>query len=564
VIAPPDPVALVTGGNHHNIAFSPDGRKIVYTGAGTNGTNVQLYVRSLDQLDATAIRGTAGGVGPFFSPDNQWVGFVDQSSRTIKKVSIFGGPAVTICEVPGFASGATWGTAGTIVFGTFSAGLFTVPEGGGQPQALTAPDAKAGEGSHTWPSFLPGANAVVFVTARGGAAMATGQLAVVALDTRKVTRFGVAGSSPRFLPTGHLVYATGDGTLRAQAFDLKTLALTGNPVPVLEGLQVKTTGAANYALSATGSLVSVSGNGLAEPRTLVWVDRAGKEALIAAPPRPYVYAWVSPDGTKASLDVRDEENDIWVWEFARQTLTRLTFDPGSDQYGIWTPNGRQVAFSGTREGASGVFLRSADGTGADQRVTDSGPAQYPNGFTPDGSRLVLRMTTSGSEDDLFTVPIAGPGEARKATPLISTARTDRNAVVAPDGRWIAYESNDSGAFQVFVQPFPDVRGGRWQISTTGGLKPAWSRDGRELFYVANDQLMVTRIDTSQGFKPGTPEALFSTKAYYLRTNGRNYDVAPDGRRFLMIKDQVVAGQAALGMTVVLNWFDEVKARTPVK
>jgi serine/threonine-protein kinase len=299
------------------------------------------------------------------------------------------------------------------------------------------------------------------------------------------------------------------------------------------------------------------------------VDRSGGETPIAAPRRAYVYAWISPDGSKASLDIRDQESDIWSWDFARSILTRITFDPGVDQYGIWTPDGRQVAFAATREGVTGLYARNADGTGAERRLTSSSTLQFPNAISPDGSLLVFRQGVQGKDDDLKTMRLTGgQGQADASEPasLISTPATDRNAAISPDGKWLAYESSDSGTYQVFVQPFPDVRGGRWQISTSRGTEPVWSRDGKELFYVGDDRLMVVPVETSPTFKPGVPVALFSTRSYFLSTAGRNYDVAPDGKRFLMIKDESADGnlQSSVSAAVVMNWFEEVLARMPKK
>ena len=350
-IIPPETALLSLGGVLRDLAISPDGTQVVYKGLNPTGTGPQLNLRPIDQLEGTPLRGSEGGVGPFVSPDGEWVGFVHgQSLTTLQKVSIRGGPPVTLTESPHGLAGASWGADDQIIFGTLGGGLFRVSGGGGEPEALTTLDTDSGEGGHYWPFIIPGANAVLFVTATA-APRTTGQLAVLDLDTEAVTQLGLAGVSPHYDSTGHLVYAAEDGSVRAVPFDTASLTVTGNPVPLLEGVVVKPSGAANFSLSDNGRLVyALRAGGSVIERSLVWVSREGEETPIPAPPREYVSARVSPDGTRVALAIFDQENDIWVWNAPDGPLTRLTFAAETDILGHWTPDGDRVVFSSARDG----------------------------------------------------------------------------------------------------------------------------------------------------------------------------------------------------------------------
>jgi serine/threonine-protein kinase len=307
-------------------------------------------------------------------------------------------------------------------------------------------------------------------------------------------------------------------------------------------------------------------------RSLVWVDRQGREEPIPAPPRAYFALRLSPDGTRIALDVRDQENDIWVWELARQTLTRLTFDPANDAFPLWTPDGSRIVFSSPRGGsATNLFWQPADGTGMAERLTTAAIPQFATAFSPDGTRLLLQDggTIGNAETPLaFAISILPMDGKGKPAPLIHTPFTIRNADVSPDGRWIAYESNESAQFQIYVQPFPDVNAGRWQISSAGGTKPLWAPNGRELFYVDGTGAVTTvPIQAAAAFSFGKPVRLVDAKYFHGVQQSRSYDVSRDGQRFLMIKDAGAAsGQGSAETTanivVVINWFDELKQRLP--
>ena len=329
-IVPPDSAPLGQGSLARELAISPDGTQVLYWSPGADLGAAQLYLRPLDQLEGGPLRGSEEGFGPFFSPDGEWVGFTDGTATILQKVSVFGGPPVTLTEMPSPIS-ASWGADDQIVMGQANGGLFRVSAGGGEPQALTSLDADQQETAHSQPFIIPDRNAVLFTIGTGGAfaRLATGQLAVLDLDTGEVTRLGVAGVSPHYVSTGHVVYASEDASVRAVTFDVTSLEVTGNAVPLLEGVKIQAVGTANFDISDNGRLVYLLGAGAgSSERTLVWVDRERREEPIAMRPRPYYAARLSPDGTRIAVEVRDENTDIWVHDLARGTQTRLTFDPG--------------------------------------------------------------------------------------------------------------------------------------------------------------------------------------------------------------------------------------------
>ncbi len=350
-------------------------------------------------------------------------------------------------------------------------------------------------------------------------------------------------------------------------FDVDRLEVTGGPVPLVEEVsRAVITGAANADMARTGALVYLPGEGSGGVRTLVWVDRDGTEEALAAPPRDYVYPRLSPNGTQMTLDAQDDEDDVWVWDLTRETLTRLTFAAEADDFGVWTPDGQRVVFSSFRDGrALNIYWRAADGTGAVERLTESPHHQFPQTISPDGTYLVFYEQVPDTRSDLHVLTL---DDDRRVAPLIVTEFSERNAEISPDGRWLAYQSDASGRAEIYVQPFPDVDTGRWQMSTTGGRRPLWGPDGRELFYLTEAGVMGVAVETGAGFEEAGTPVLVVEGPYYGTSAafaGRTYDIAPDGRRFLMLKESVTADpdDPFAGLTqiyVVLNWFEELKAR----
>ena len=549
MIAPSSATAISINGIDRDLAISPDGSHIVYIG--DNGT--QLFVRALDALEPVAIyKGTARG--PFVSPDGQWVGFVDGSNE-IKRVGMSGGASVTLGRVEASPRGAVWAPDDTILFATSNptTGLQRVALGG-TPEVLTRPDRAQGEADHLWPEMLPGGRAVLFTITMQSGGLDEAQVAVLDLQsgTRKVLVRG--GSHGHYVSSGHIVYAA-TGSLRAVGFDLGRLEIRGTPIPVIPQVVTTGAGAAEAVVAGNGTLVYLSGVGAGQ-RTLVWVNRQGQETPIPAPPRAYVYPRLAPDGMRVALTVIDQENDIWVWDSTRTTLSRLTFDGAGDYQQAWMPDGRRLIFSSERLGPRNLFWQAPDGTGAVERLTESPNTQNAVSVTPDGTRLIFTEETPKGGYDLMQVTLDG---THRVTPLVQTAFSERNGFISPDGRWLAYEGNESGRFEVHVRPYPDVNTGHWQVSTAGGTRPLWAQSGRELFYVTPSGGLVR-----MGVEPGqtwaaTPSTPLPIEGYFTipaGNPGRTYDLSSDGQRFLMIKGSASTGAIAPTQIVVVQHFDE--------
>jgi serine/threonine-protein kinase len=348
------------------------------------------------------------------------------------------------------------------------------------------------------------------------------------------------------------------------------LEVLSDPVPVIEHVVTLETGATEFSLSQQGPLLYVPGGGLTGvTRELVWVNRHGQEERLKAPPRAYVYPRLSTDGMRLALDIRDQENDIWIWDLARQTLTRVTTDPALDAYPVWTPDGRRVIFASARAGILNLFWQSADNSGIAERLTTSPNPQSPDSISPDGTQLIFGELVAQTGTDLemlrmdFSTTGTGAGQ-RKTEPLVHTTFSEENGELSPDGRWLAYQSNESGQYEVYVRPFPNVDSGHWQISTSGGTAPVWARSGRELFYRDGTHAVTAVPIVGPNFSAGIPIKLFDGR--YFAATGRTYDVSPDGQRFLMIKDNAAGDQTSTlaSMVVVFNWVEELKARVPTK
>jgi serine/threonine-protein kinase len=541
------------------LAFSPDGTHLVYVAR--QGGRRQLYLRTMDSLEAKPIAGTEGATEPFFSPDGQWAGFF--ADGKLKKTSVSGGEALTLADAlqPG---GASWGSHGMIAFAPAAiSGLQEVPDAGGTSQPLTR--LQTGGTGHRWPDFLPGGKAVVFAAGANNSNWATAQVAAQLVGTSERRNLIEGASQPRYALSGHLVYAQG-GSLMAVSFDPKQLAITGAAVPVVENvLQFPSSGAAQYSISATGSLAYVPGGVQANSWHLVRVDRKGVEQALPAPAHAYRNPRFSPDGRRVAVTIEESGSQTWLYDVARETLTRVTFQGNINLMGAWTPDGKRIGFQSSRDGVPNVFWQLADGSSGLERLTTSEYAQFPSSWSKDGQLMAFIEITPATGYDIWVMrmgdPAAGSGQVRKAQLFLQTPFNESAPQFSPDGRWLAYISDESGRFEIYVQPYPGS-GGKWQISTEGGTEPAWNPNGRELFYRSGEKMMATDITTQPSFSAGKPRVLF--EGQYIPTPGTapNYDVSPDGQHFLMLKS---SGSEQVGPTqinVVLNWFEELKRRVP--
>jgi Tol biopolymer transport system component len=558
------------------VALSPDGTRLAYA------ANNRLYLLEKDQLTATPIAGGQTAVlasprNPFFSPDGQSIGFWEAGQ--LKKVSVSGGAPVILCAISPPPFGATWATDNTILFGDGNTGIWRVSGNGGTAERIITVD--AGQRTHG-PQLLPDGRTVLFTLAQS-ASWDEAQIVVQSLDggTRKTVIGG--GTDGRYLATGHLVYALGE-TVLAVPFDTTSLSIRGGPVPIIEGVR-RQTGAtsapAQFAVSSEGTLAYVPlESSTPALRTLAWVDRRGREEAIPAPPRSYRQPRISLDGTRLAVVFPDEKQnvDIWVWGVAGGTWTRVTSDPDSDGEPVWTPDGQRLIFTSMRTGEISLYRQAANGTGIAERLIElNRQSSAMPGISPDGRHVVLREAESGNS--YIAIVDLGPDRGRQALPirvgeskpLVKSEFEEYNAEISPDGRWLAYQSNRSGTFEVYVQPFPDVASGLWPVSTTGGTEPVWARDGRELFYRApNGAVMGVSIMPGSPWKASPPTQLFAATSYTLAGVGtglsRTYDVSPDGRRFLMMKNSDAPTQTSTAprIVVVQNWFEELKRLAPTK
>ena len=446
--------------------------------------------------------------------------------------------------------GASWGSLGTIFFGPANSALQQISDRGGSPQALT--HLEKGEPFHGWPEVLPGGKGVVFDT--GGEAL---QIAVYSLATAQRRNLDLTGACPRYASSGHLLYMQGS-TLMAVPFDAQRLETKGAAVPVVEGVMQYLGGAGQYSVSTTGTLAYISGTAGAIQRTLVWVSRNGVEQVLPAPPRAYGIPRLSPDGRRVAVEVEDQ---IWMYDLARDTLSRLTFEGSVNQEPAWAPDGKRVAFRSNKEGTGNFFWIPADGSGGLERLSTGKYTQIPSSFSPDGQLLAFHELNPATQRDIWVFHMGD----HKAEPFLRTQFNEGGAIFSPDGRWVAYVSNESGRPEIYVQPYPGP-GGKWQVSTDGGTEPAWNRNRRELFYRSGNKMMAVDVTLQPTFSAGKPTMLFEGQYFNdpFPLIATTYDVSADGRRFLMVKENSERESSTAQINVVQNWFEELKRRVPTR
>ena len=568
----PPAQALLLDPQSRDLGLTPDGSAVVYKG-GPRADQAQLFIYSFDQLEPKRLTGLGQPKSPVVSPDGQWVLFIEPGGGAegqgayVKKVAIGGGPALNLSRLDGPSRGATWGADGTIVAasGAAATGLLKIAASGGEAVVVTRPNRERGERDHLWPHFLPGDKTILFtITALEGGMEAAHVAALdVASGTWKTLISG--GSQAQYVSSGHLVYVAG-GALWAIAFDSSRVETVGSATVVVPQIVTLATGTAEFDVARDGTLTYVArGGGSVQPRTFVWVDRTGREFPVkGVPPRPYVNVRLSPDETKLATEIAEKEHDIWVWAFDRETLTRVTSDPGLDETPIWTPDGRRLIFTSQMNGVLGsLFSQAADGSGVPEPLAKSDSIQRPTSVLPDGSRVIFMQPNGLMALTLDT--------DRKIQTLVPTGRgTNMDGVVSPDGRWLAYVNVESGSPQIFVIALSDPAGDRTQVTSNGGSQPRWAAHGRELFYTSLDgTLMGVAVTTGGRLAAGVPTTILAPTYYLgrgLYSRGGTYDVSADGRRFLVLKQVGDPSQLTEPPTVVVvkNWGEELKRLLPLR
>jgi serine/threonine protein kinase len=550
----PPNLSLLSGRSDTAIALSPDGRRLAYVARA--GSTTQIYSRSMDSLDAVPIHGTEGASGPFFSADGEWIGFY--SHGKLKKVPVAGGEALSLLD-PAFDRGSTWLPDDSIVFGGADSGLWQVSASGGAPKKLLIPDGQS-EVNYSWPHALPGGKAIVFAMRRKEGSTAIGALRV---DTRERVVLVEAGTKPMYISSGHLVFIRGRDVL-AVAFDEGTLKVQSTPVPVIKDVMISNPelGTVQLTSSEVGSIAYVPGGEAQENRRLVWVDRRGAVEPVQAPKRNYEFPRLSPDGQQVAMGINggsDPGYAIWLYQFARRTLSRFTPSVNEPETPAWTPDGMRLAYArvstvpGTRRQ---ILWKATDGSTSEEILAAmDGPHLHLGGWSRQGDSLIATATDTGA---LWILEMA---DKRTVRPLLETSYAATAGTLSPDGRWFAYASNDTNRSEVYVQGFRNTAG-KYQISIDGGTEPVWAKDGSQLFYRNEDKMMAVRITPKRdGLDAGTPTMLFEGRFAVSNVSGGDawYDVSPDGQRFLMLK---IEDPPNSGILVVQNWTEELQRLVP--
>jgi serine/threonine-protein kinase len=540
-----------------DVIISPDGTRLVFV------SKNHLFARRLDQPQAVELPGTEGARQPFFSPDSQWVGFFAQSK--LKKISTAGGGASILCEAGVFNGGGSWSEDGNIIFARdlVNAGLLRIPSDGGGPTVVTELDRARGEETHRWPEVLPGGKAVLFTAHKAPVSgFDEASIEVVSLPDRRRKTLHTGGTYGRYLPTGHLTYIN-RGVLFAVPFDLERLEVRGVPTRVLEPVGYsRRSGIGQIDFSRTGNAVyrAWSAGGLMR---IKWLYSTSKAEPLPFEPGEYGHGVLSPDGRRLALHVSEgSSRDIWIYDLQRQTTSKLTFGEAVKGSPLWSPDGRYILY----QAPGGVFWSRVDTPGESGLLSKSDKPEFAWSFTADGKHVVVQEG-GGRNADLWTIPVESDAAGLHAgvrEPFLRTPFAERFASFSPDGRWLAYESDESGSSQVYVMPFHH-KGERRQISTGGGLWPTWSRTRPELFFSTEDgQIMVTRyqagVDTFNSEQPRT----WSERRIASPWNGRNFDVAPDGNRIVALMP-VEGEEPQISRNHVIfleNFFDELRRVVP--
>jgi len=538
------------------LAISPNGRLLTFV-ASAEGKNL-LWVRALDSLDAHPLNGTDGANLPFWSPDSSSIGFF--AGGKLKRVDLASGVIQSVCNVPDSRGGA-WGGGGTILFSPDSSSpIYRISLENGTPAPITSIDSAKNETSHRWPFFLPDGRHFLFFARTGG--KSTESVYLASLDSPERKRLLESDSNVLYAHPGYLLFVRGR-TLFAQPFDAARFEIHGEPAAIAEGIQpegeVGPSSYARFSVSDNGVLVYRAGAG--DLSVLTWFDRRGKQLRTVGPPAYYDQLALSPDAQRIAMDRSDQStftNKIYVLETSSGAITRFTFGTATELGAIWSPDGSHIAFSSNRSGSYGIYWKRSDGSADEESLVESSGVQTPDAWSPDGRYLVYDKVGPAIDFDLWILPMFGD---HKPHVFLQAPGIQQHASISPDGHWIAYESDESGRFEIYVQSFPNP-GGKWQVTSEGGLQAQWRRDGRELFYLSpNKKLVSVATRESPTFSAGVPQPLFDAP---ISLNGINdsrarYVFTPDGQRVLVVAARPESASAS-AIRVVLDWPSSLRKK----
>jgi len=543
------------------MAIAPDGGFLVYSAIEENPgpqAKSRLYLRRMNQSAASPIAGTEGGINPFLSPDGRWVGF--WADGKLKKVLIDGGVSATLCDFPQ-CSGASWGPGNRIAFSGVDS-LSIISAEGGEAESLTSAGPDRESRHHILPFWLPNGKALLFTTMRY-LWDSRPNLALLDLGTREWRTLIPDAADARYIPTGHLLFLR-QGTLMAVRFDPGKARLIGRPFPVLDDVMQaivpwggSNTLAGQFDVSESGALIYAKGGVLPDlQNTLVWVDHGGSEEPAAPLRFPFQAPRLSPDGRRIAYTTQARDWQIYVYDLETGTNSRLTHE-GMSSRAIWTPDGLKLIFLWFVGPGINLFSQSYDGSSSMERLTTGDLEQYPSSWTPDGRTLALIEGRLYQQYDIVLLQT----DTGRVRPFLNSPFEEGFPEFSPDGRWIAYTSDESGREEVYAQPFPGP-GGKHQISSQGGTQPLWARDGKQLFFRRGDQVWAANVRTENGFSTGKPRLLFEKPGYAPGHPTRSYDLSLDGRRFLMVRQEQRTPAPVIEITLVQNWFEELKRLAP--
>jgi eukaryotic-like serine/threonine-protein kinase len=551
-VLPPERTTIAFGPAAPQAAVSPDGHYLAFA-ATTSDRQTHLWVRPLDSVATQKLVGTEDASFPFWSPDSRFIGFFAQGK--LKTIAVYGGPTQTLCSAPS-GNGGTWSRDGVIVFApNREGGLARVFAAGGIPAAVTALDRRRRETAHCWPQFLPDGRHFLYLALSGN--RENRGIYIHSLGTEEPRHVFKTEVRAAYTPPGYLLFVQ-LGTLMAQRFNPHRLELTGEPVRIAEDVAYNpSNGRTTFSASENGVLAYRTGVAGGLPTSeLVWFHREGNRIGPAGGFGLYLRPALSPDGKRVAVERRDPQtgtDDVWLVDLARSTSLRFTFGSFNQTHPVWSPDGSRIVFASDRDGTSNLYLKISSGTGTDELLLQSDTPKYSTDWSPDGRLIAFESQDPTTGSDLWVLPLFGD---RKPIPFLQTEFNEGQGQFSPDGRWMAYSSDESGRREVYVQAFP-ASSGKWQISTAGGAFPRWRRDGKELFYLAADQkLMAVAVQADSTLQAGRPQALFD--AHVFGAPIVPYSVSADGQRFLVNTPAQEVNSSPI--TVVLNWTSELKKR----